>query len=322
MNKINLSAAAAVLLAGVTSASAGIIWNGGTGGTSYGATRYVCPGAPGPCSGARQYIGNNFTGDVDILSSPGGGYQVANPVLGNNISSTGIVNAPYLFGWVGGVSGDGSAFGAGLTRNNGPSVGFSLSDSGPGGGTASYMITSMLNTFTVDAFGYNGSIGDYLAISGNNNFGVDASVAAIRGKFNINGGGFLALPDLMLALGGNCNNQVAGTAVAFRNAACANGGNGGRFSGLALGNAGIFNLAAGTVLNVVTTITVYADPSSIDSLAITDQLFQDLLGETGSPLPGFSLGDTGSLAPTPEPGTWAIPGGGLLAMGIARRKRA
>ena len=322
MNKTFLSAAAAVLMAGVTSASAGIIWNGGTGGTSYGATQYVCPGAPGPCSGARQYIGNNFTGDVDILSSPGGGYQVANPVLGNNVSSTGIVNAPYLFGWVGGVSGDGSAFGSGLTRNNGPSVGFSLSDSGPGGGTASYMITSMLNTFTVNGGGYIGSIGDYLAISGTNNFGNDASVASIRGKFNINGGAFFALPDLMLALGGGCNNQTAGTAVAFRNAACNNGGNGGRFSGLAIGNGGNFNLAAGTVLNVVTTITVYADPSSLDSLDSGDQLFAQLLADTGSTLPGFSLGDTGTLAPTPEPGTWAILGGGLLAMGIARRKRA
>ena len=322
MNKTFFLASAAALLAGVSTASAGIIWNGGTGGTSYGATQYNCPGAPGPCSGGRQYISNNFTGDFDILSTPGGGYQVANPVLGNNIASTGIINAPYTFGWNGGVSGDGSAFGSGNTRNNGPSAGFSLTDSAPGGGSASYMITSMLNTFTVTAGGFNGRIGDYLSIAGTNNFGNDASVASLRGKFNINGGGFFALPDLMLALGGGCNNQVAGSAVAFRNAACANGGNGGRFSGLAIGNGGVLNLLAGTVLNVVTTITVYADPSSIDSLASDDPLFASLLADTGSTLPDLSVGDSGSLAPAPEPGTWAILGGSLLAMGIARRKRA
>ena len=80
--------------------------------------------------------------------------------------------------------------------------------------------------------------------------------------------------------------------------------------------------AVGTVLNVVTTITVYADPSSIDSLASDDLLFASLLAETNSTLPDFSVGDSGSLAPAPEPGTWAILGGSLLAMGIARRKRA
>jgi hypothetical protein len=162
---------------------------------------------------------------------------VANPVLANNVASTGIVNAPYAFGWLGGVSGDGSAFGSGQTVNLGPQVAFSLSDTTVGGGTASYMITSMLNTFQVDANGYVGTIGDFLSISGNKFAGADASVAAIRGSFNINGGGAIALPDLMLAMRGNCNNQVAGTAFSFVNAACNNGGNGGAFGGLAIGMA-------------------------------------------------------------------------------------
>jgi len=250
----SLLAAAAVVLASATSLSAGVFYLGGTGGTSFGATNYTCPGFPGPCTGGGPQFGivNNFTGNNDILTSPGGGYQVANPVLGNNISSTGIVNAPYFAWQLGGVSPqDGAAFGAGSVLNLGPQVGFNLTDSTPGGGTASYMITSMLNSWSVDAAGYNGTIGDYVAIRGVNFNGNDASVAAIRGGIRVDfaAGGFanFALPDVMLALAGNCNNQAAGTAVAFVNAACANGGNGGAFSGLAVGiaNGGAaFNLAA------------------------------------------------------------------------------
>src|SRR6266700_1422655 len=99
LNK-SLLYAAAVLLAGVGSASAGVIYTGGTGGTSYGATQYNCPGG-NPCTPAGPQFGivNNFTGTNDILTSPGGGYQVANPVLGNNVASAGVVAAPYAFTW-------------------------------------------------------------------------------------------------------------------------------------------------------------------------------------------------------------------------------
>lgn len=308
------------------SLSAGVIYNGGTGGTSFGATQYVCPGAPGPCTppGPVFSIVNNFTGANDILTSPGGGYQVANPVLGNNISSTGIVNAPYFAFQIGGVSGDGSAFGSGSVLNLGSQIGFDLTDTAPGGGTASYMITSMLNSYTVDADGYNGTIGDYLAIAGNNFTGSDASVAAIRGSFSINGGAPIALPDIMLALAGNCNNQVAGTAVAFINACAGNGGNGGAFAGLAIGlaNGGAaFNLVAGDTISVVTTLTAYADPASIDSLPFDDLLFRQLLEDSHGTLPGLSLADTG-VAAAPEPATWLAAGAGMLALGLARRRRA
>jgi hypothetical protein len=187
------------------------------------------------------------------------------------------------------------------------------------------MITSMLNQFTVDAGGYNGTIGDYLSIAGANFTGSDSSVAAIRGSFSINGGagGVFALPDVMLALAGNCNNQVAGTATAFVNGCAATGGNGGLFAGLAIGiaNGGAaFNLNAGDVISVVTTLTVYADPASIDSLLNEDPLFEQLLRESGAALPGLSLGDTGTAAPSPEPGTFAVLGGGLLALGVLRRR--
>ena len=260
----------------------------------------------------------------DILTSPGGGYQVANPVVGNNVASTGLVNAPYTFGWTGGISHlDGSAFGSGATVNLGPEVGFALADTAPGGGTASYMITSMLNQFTVDAAGYNGTIGDYLSLAGVNFTGSDSSVAAIRGDFSINGGAAIALPDIMLALAGNCNNRVAGTATAFINGCVATGGNGGAFAGLASGiaNGGaVFNLNPGDVISVVTTLTVYADPASIDSLPFDDSLFQQLLRDSGGALPGFSTADTGTAAPTPEPGTFAMLGGGLLALDMLRRR--
>jgi hypothetical protein len=70
---------------------------------------------------------------------------------------------------------------------------------------------------------------------------------------------------------------------------------------------------------VVTTITVYADPASLGSLAEDDALFSQLLRDSGGLLPGFSIGDTGSA--TPEPATFLALGAGLLVLGVLRRKR-
>ena len=66
-----LCGAAVALLAGVSTAPASILRTGGTGGTSWGATQYVCLGG-NPCTppGARFGIRNNLPG--------------ANPVAGNN----------------------------------------------------------------------------------------------------------------------------------------------------------------------------------------------------------------------------------------------
>ena len=70
MNRLLLSAASCLMVAGAVSLPAGVIYDGGTGGTSYGATQYVCPGAPGPCTppGPQFGIVNNFTGRNDILT--------------------------------------------------------------------------------------------------------------------------------------------------------------------------------------------------------------------------------------------------------------
>jgi hypothetical protein len=299
------------------SASAGVITTSLSGLTVYGATNYVPLGNPGP-----TYIPDNFTGNVDILSSPGGGYQTANPVVGNNVSQSGVQAAPYLFGWLGGVAPlSGTAFGSGLTAVGSSAVGFALSDTTVGCCSASYMITGIDDDYVVDANGYNGTFGAYLSISGVNLTANDAAVASAIVTYSINGGAFVALPQLVLAAGGNCNNVAIGGAAGANAAIIETGCNGNAYTGLAIDNIGAVNWAPGTTIQIVAAITAYADPASGDSI---DSYVPDatLISDTGATLPGFAgAADTGVTAPTtPEPGTMLLLGAGLAAVGILRRK--
>src|SRR5262249_4196077 len=67
------------------------------GGISFGVSGY---GAPVP--GVPTYIPNNVTGLTDILSSPGGTFQTANPVIANNIASYLSAGFPFNAFQVGG----------------------------------------------------------------------------------------------------------------------------------------------------------------------------------------------------------------------------
>jgi hypothetical protein len=289
-----------------------------TGETVYGATNYVQLGNANP-----TYIANNLTGDNDILSSPGGGYQTANPVVANNVADSGSSNVPYVFGWTGGIAPlSGAAFGAGITGANAGGVGFALSDTSVGCCTASYMITSTESDYLVGGAGYNGTFGSYLSISGVNLTGSDAAVASAIVSYSINGGAFVAMPQLVLAAGGNCNNVAIGGAGGNVAAIAESGCNGNTFTGLAIDNLGAVNWAAGTTVDIVATLTAYADPMATDNF-FSIQPDGDLLSQLGASLPGFD-GDanTGQLAPTPEPATFGICGGVVLALGLLSRRRS
>ena len=335
--------ASATFLAAAGISQAGLIYDGGAGATVYGATGYTCPGG-NPCtagdatgSGA-SFLGNNLTGDTDILTSPGNGYQVASPVINNNVAESpvggvtlpggfgGGVNAagatPYVFAAAGGNGGNApnAPFGTGVTANNGESVGFGLTDTTVGCCSASYMITSWTTDYTVDAAGLNGNLNAYLGITGVNGTYDDAGVASLVTSYSVNGGAYVPLTDMILAIGGACVNDVlAGDASNENNAACVNGGNGGAFSAAAVDTFNPGVLAAGTTLDFESTLTVYADPADFNSMSsIVDT---SLLPELGLSASDIVVGDD-APAPAPEPGTLLLLGAGLVGFGVYRRKRA
>ncbi len=172
-------------------------YNGGNGITSFGVAGY---GAPVP--GVPTYIPNNFTGLNDILSSPGGTLQTANPVIANNITSYGPVGLPSAYFQIGGGNENG-ALGAGTVTTTGPGVGFTLADSGPAGGSASYEIASWNANYTAPA-GYAGNYGNILSIGGVLPAVGSAAVASLRTVVtSANAGspffGGVTLPQLVLA---------------------------------------------------------------------------------------------------------------------------
>ena len=106
---------------------AALIYNGSTGGISFGVTNYN--GGP---QVTPEWIANNFTGRIDILASPGGSFQRAYPVLANNIASTGNVAFGSLSAFqVGGGNGNGP-FGTGSGFISGPGAYFAVVGCDPG----------------------------------------------------------------------------------------------------------------------------------------------------------------------------------------------
>lgn len=277
---------------------------GGTGGVSFGVSDYggLPPGVP-------TYILNNVNGRTDILSSPGGTFLTANPVVANNLSSSGILGLNMGWFQIGGFNVNGP-FGAGDIAISPTQIGFSLSDPVAGGGSASYGIGSWQATFG-EAVGYAGNFGSYLAIGGGVPNVGSAAVAALRTHITsanaaspfFGGGLGIDLPQLVLA-----NSQTAPGVFSF----VALGGTGaamltdiaGNFRGLAINNAPIV-IPAGDVFTVESTLTIYADPAHFD--VFDPQYDANLIAATGTTLPGYSI------AGVPEPGTLTLLVVGCLA---------
>ena len=173
--------------------SAEPIFQSGTGTIVYG----VAPYGGAPIPGAPTYIGNNFNGLTDILTSPGGGYLTANPVVANNIYGSGINPLPLSFSAAGGINGSG-AFGSANTLVTGPTFGGNLTDSIGGDGAVSYAIASWTSTW-VESVGFNGLIGASLAAGGTFGSAASSGALSLRVRVQSDSIGNLDLGQLVLA---------------------------------------------------------------------------------------------------------------------------
>lgn len=298
---------------------------------SFGATNYGGAGEANPV-----WLSNNITTPItgvdDILASPGHGYLLADPVVGNNVASTGgppglnipVGNTLFL-NWTGGLSPqDNAPFGSGRATIYGPAATFGLTDATPGGGgTASYGIESWISNYTINQH-VTGTFGTFLAISGSIGVGNNAAaVAALQTEVLATGPGGGApvqytFGPLILAAantpGGLNNvavydaNGIAGSGAAISVDAS------GDFNGLAI-NDYAADFAAGTTLSVVSTLTFYADPASLEAST------PDLSLIPGGKLPDFAFGSVS----VPEPSSIVLGGTAMLALsligGIRRRTR-
>ncbi len=206
---------------------------------------------------------------------------------------------------------------------------FSLTDSGSGGGSASYAIIGANSTFTVAGapIAAGTTYGAFLAIGGLVPLVGNADVAALRVHVSDTAGVFGAggsdLPQLVLAISrngagagiGNYNIVTIGGAAGGNAALILDNGVTGAFRALAVDDLTLgAALPVGDILSVSAALTGYSDPASFSSF---DPSFSaDLLNLTG-PLPEDGLGTTASL--TPEPRTWVLLILGLAAIMLGRR---
>jgi hypothetical protein len=281
---------------------------------SFGATTYG-----GGAQGTPKWIANNVTGLNDILASPGGTFQLAHPVISNNVASIG----PAAFGpgtnqflnWTGGVSGDGSPFGTGAATIYGPSATFALTDATPGGGgTASYGIETW-NSYYTQTTAYHGTFGTYLSIGGNIAIPGSSAVAALQTEVYVTSGGVTTpyvFTPLILAIGNTGGTSYTYVYDSASGAKLRYNALTGAFSGLAIDSYAA-NFAAGSTIKVTSTLTFYADPASISVTA------PDLSLLPGSSLPGESFG----AASVPEPGSIVTGSTALIVLSVlgwARRR--
>jgi hypothetical protein len=292
----------------------------------------VAPYGGAPNVGGPTYLANNFTGRNDILTSPGlgtlGGYLTASPVVANNLLSDGPAALPLSNALVGGGNANG-AFGSGSAVNFGSSMGFSLADSGPGGGSASYIIGSSSFSYTdVGApIAAGTSYGAFMAIGGIVPLVGNADVAGLRVHISdiagVFGAGGTDLPQLVLAISrngagagiGNYNIVVIGGPAGGNAALILDNGVAGAFRALTVDNQVLgAPIPVGDVISVQATLTAYSDPSSFSSFFLPGN---DLLSLTG-PLPGIDL--VGTTTTAPEPSTFGLLAGGAIVLAGIRKR--
>ena len=286
------------------------VFTGGTGAISFGVTDYG--GAP---PGVPTFIPNNFTLVNDVLSSPGGTFLNANPVIANNIASYGGVLPGAAF-QVGGGNVNGP-FGSGAVAISDNQVGFDLSDPFAGGGSASYEIGSWIATYN-DATGSAGNYGNYLSIGGSlPAVGSAAAVSLVTEVSSTIPGspffGGVALPALVLADAEVGVGVYSWVAVGGTGAAILTDGLTSTFIGLAVNSIPVV-IPAGDTFTVTSTLTAYADPAMLFPIETPDQ---DLLNLTGA-LPDIVV------ASTPEPSSIVLAVLAVAILGgvrMVRRKR-
>jgi hypothetical protein len=315
-----LAAIAVSWLCSAGPARAALVYTGSNNSAiSFGATNYG-----GGAQITPKWIPDNVTGLNDILASPGGTFQLANPVVGNNVASVGPAaygpGVSQFLNWTGGVAPlSGAPFGTGSAAIYGPAATFALTDATPGGGgTASYGIETW-NSYYTQTTAYHGTFGTFLSIGGNVGLANSSAVAALQTEVYVTSGGVTtpyAFAPLILAIGnvgGGLYSYVAlSQANALSGAAVIVNPLTGGFSGLAIDNYAA-NFAAGSTIKVTSTLTFYADPASIDVIT------PDLSLLPGLSLPGESFG--GSV---PEPGSVVMGGTAMLALSLLgwMRRRA
>ena len=286
--------------------SADPIFQFGTGSIVYGVAPYG--GAPVP--GAPTYIGNTFNGLTDILTSPGGGYLTANPIVANNIWQSGINNLPLSLSAAGGNNGFG-LFGSANTLVTGPTVGGNLTDSLGGDGVVSYTIASWTSTW-VEAVGFNGLIGASIAAGGTFGSAASSGALSLRVRVQSNSIGILDLGHAVLAP------RATGPCFGINGIVNCNGNS---FDGGALTSSPV-NLLPNEVLTVSATLTAIADGMYFETIvptALPGLLFQDLVTLYG-PLPSSNLVSSTATTAVPEPATWLLTAVGLGLVRLVRRR--
>jgi hypothetical protein len=318
--------ASAMVLASPAPARGALIFNGGTGGISFG----VAPYGGAPNVGGPTYIADNITGRNDILTSPGlgtlGGYLTASPVIANNIASYGGA-LPLSASQVGGGNGSGT-FGQGSVANLGSQLGMSLADSGPGGGSASYAITNGNITYTIagapipagTTYGASLTMGGSVPLVGNAD--VEALRVHVSDTAGVFGAGGIDLPQMVLAISrngagagiGNYNIVAIGGSGGGNAALILDNGVSGTFRALAVDNLVLgAPLPIGDILSVSYAFTALVDPAMIQTFDPLPNI--DLLNLTG-PLPTNSFVGT---VPVPEPTSLALVGMSAAAFVVRRR---
>jgi hypothetical protein len=302
-----------VVLLAATAAQAAPIFVGGSAVVSFGVSDYGGGAQVNP-----SYLFNNFNGLFDILATPGGTFELANPVVGNNISSFGPLPLGVNFMQVGGSNALGS-FGKSTISMSGTDIRFNISDLLPASGTVSYGIGSMLANFK-EPTGYSGTFGSVISFGTSLPSVGSAVVASVRTRLSSGNAaspffGGVDLPQLVLAaarvgpatysfvaLGG------AGAALIIDNAAA------GALRGIAVNNAPVV-IPKGDMFSAASTITIMADPSSMSDIFVTP----DLLTAAGANLPDALI----VRASAPEPSAWLLMGTALAGfVGYCRRQRS
>ena len=291
----------------------------------------VSPYGGAPNVGNPTYIGNNVNGRNDVLASPGlgslGGYLTANPVAANNIVQVGGPLPGALQQWAG-FNAFG-AFGTGSIALTATQVGFGIVDTAAGGGSASYGIATWEATFEQLKAPYVGTFGNWLGITGVVSQPGNAAVASLRTYIESANPaspffGGVDLAPLVLAAS---NNGAPGMNLVARGTQALTVGVPalGLYKGLAINSLNV-NIPVGDSFVVKSTLTIYADPASMQSVSplTLGSVFNDA-GFAGFVLPdAIAAGmDSAPSQPVPEPSTTL-----MLALGLglcccrARQRRA